>query len=109
MIVNSYQRRLFRTNETIKIDIENVDGKCYVRCLVDGSAIDDWVQHSDHFYSNQFAESKQVKKINQLQDSADGITQCTYCVEERLRELDEAKKLLQKHQPLRGLELFAGN
>ncbi|KZP21168.1 S-adenosyl-L-methionine-dependent methyltransferase [Athelia psychrophila] len=102
------ERRLFRTNETAKIDMENVDGKCYVRYLVDGAAIDDWVQHSNHFYSNHFAKSIQIKKISQLQDSANNITSCTPCVEERLRELDEARRLLQKHQPLRGLELFAG-
>lgn len=108
-MLNSYQRRLFRTNETAKIDMENVDGKCYVRCLVDDSAIDDWVQHSNHFYSNQCAESIKTKKISQLQDIVDGITCCVYCVEERLGELDEAKRLLQKNQPLRGLELFAGS
>lgn len=92
----------------VKLNMERVDGKCFVRRLVNDSKIDEWVGHDDHYYTNQFAESMKVKKISHLHDLEDDISACANCMDDRFNELEEASRLLRKHSPLRGLELFAG-
>ena len=89
--------------------MEDVDGKCYARQLLDTTAIDEWVKHPNHFYFNQKAESWEIKRTSQLQELGDNkILCCETCMDEHIQDLADAERLLRKHGPLRGLELFAG-
>lgn len=86
-----------------------MDGKCYVRQLTVSHKIDDWVRHQDHFYVNQWAESKGIETTDSLQELApDELECCSSCHIDHVQELAHAERLLRKNGPLRGLELFSG-
>lgn len=67
-------------------------------------AIEDWVQHADHYYVNQYAKSDNHTTRLDLKD----FVQCKTCLNARVRSLSHHKELLAKYGPLRGLELFSG-
>jgi len=87
-----------------------VDCKCYVQCLTDSDAIDEWVRHDDHYFVDQTADSVTIKSTKDLRPLArEDFKSCRTCYEDRIGELDNAEKLLQRHGPLRGLELYSGS
>ncbi|KAF7965632.1 hypothetical protein HWV62_42606 [Athelia sp. TMB] len=108
--VSTDERCLFQTDEVLQeVSMESIDGKCYARQLFDTSAIDEWVKHPNHFYFNRKAESWDIKTTSQLQKlGSSKIPCCETCMDEHIQNLAGAERLLQKHGPLRGLELFAG-
>lgn len=77
--------------------------------LTDSDAIDQWVQHDDHYFVNQCAESATTGSVQDLQMLAPvEFKFCPVCHEDRVQQLSNAKRLLERHGPLRGLELFSG-
>lgn len=101
---------MFQTSDTIKIDTSRIDGKCYVQYLKDSDFIDEWVQPDDHYYVNQESEALSIASIDDLQIMApEQFKFCLACYEDRVEQLKNAKKLLERHGPLRGLELYSGN
>ena len=100
---------MFQTSDTIKVDTSRIDGKCYVQYLKDSDTINEWVQHDDHYYINQQSETVSAASISDLQSLApEQFKFCLACYQDRVERLENTKKLLERHGPLRGLELFSG-
>ena len=100
---------MFQSSDTIKVDASRVDGKCYVQYLTDSDAIDEWVRHDDHYFVNQWADSMSTASTKDLQMlGRKEFKYCLVCYENRIEQLNNTKKLLERHGPLRGLELYSG-
>lgn len=103
------QRRLFKTDQVEIVHDEDLQGQCYVVHKRDTDAIDEWVQHDDHYYVNQQARSSKPKSLDDLQDwPKSELNSCKKCLDERVELLERRTLLLQRHGCLRGLELFSG-
>lgn len=104
-----FQRRLFKTSDIVTIDADKIDGKCYVQHLTDADVIDQWVKHDDHYFVNQWAESAATRSLNDIQmlDPVE-FKSCQVCHKDRVQQLSNTERLLERHGPLRGLELFSG-
>jgi len=98
------QRRLFKTSQSSLIKSDDIDGICYVSHLTNSQAINEWVRHDDHYYSNQIATpSGELHVLD-----SDDFRQCKRCFNDRINRLHFNEQLFARHQPLRGLELFSG-
>jgi hypothetical protein len=103
------QRRLFKTGQVEIVHDEDLQGQCYVVHKRDTDAIDEWVDHDDHYYVNQHARSPKPKSLDDLQDwPKSEFNSCKKCLDERVELLERRTLLLQRHGCLRGLELFSG-
>ncbi|KAH7909914.1 S-adenosyl-L-methionine-dependent methyltransferase [Hygrophoropsis aurantiaca] len=103
------ERRLFKTNKIKKVFAENIDGPCHVIYSTEIDEIDHWVQHDDHFYVNQQAQSPGVRKLKALDlMHRKDFKYCDKCHAERKDVLDLQARLLRKNGPINGMELFAG-
>lgn len=88
---------------------EDLQGQCYVVHQRDTDAIDEWVEHDDHYYVNQQARSLKTKSFGDLADwPKSEFKSCSKCHGEREELLERRTLLLQRHGRLRGLELFSG-
>ncbi|KAF9246401.1 hypothetical protein BU15DRAFT_70495 [Melanogaster broomeanus] len=102
-------RRLFKTDEVETVYDEDLQGICYVVHKRDTAAIDEWVKHDDHYYVNQQASSPNVESLNDLENwPKNEYRCCKKCRGERQELLEQQNRLLERHGPLRGLELFSG-
>ncbi|KAH7923467.1 S-adenosyl-L-methionine-dependent methyltransferase [Leucogyrophana mollusca] len=103
------ERRLFKTSKIVKVPADDIDGICYAIYSTDLDEIDNWVQHDDHFYMNQSADSPKAPKLKHLSDlSEDEFVSCEKCHLERVKVLNQRSRLLQKNGPINGMELFSG-
>lgn len=82
---------------------DKLDGICYVQYLEDTDEIEPWVAHNDHYYFNQEGNERKLKPFNESD-----FDYCHPCYNERVASLERVKKLAEKNDPLRGLELFSG-
>jgi len=89
------------TVRTGEIELERLDGRCYVRYLRELAEIEEWVKHDDHFYLNQKGNTQHGLFV--IDDD-----HCEVCQEARKNDIMRAQELFNKNGPLRGLELFSG-
>lgn len=96
--------------ETIQAKVGSEDpvvhGKCYIKNLHDAAAVEDWIQHEDHFYAGYHLCNG---KLEVLEES--DLRPCARCLQEHEEDLADTRRLQEKHGvngKLRGLELFAG-
>ncbi|KAF9227783.1 S-adenosyl-L-methionine-dependent methyltransferase [Gyrodon lividus] len=103
-------RRLFKTDETEMVYNEDLQGICYVVHKCDAAAVDEWVEHDDHYYVNQQTSSSlNVKSLDDLEDwPKNEYRCCKKCHRGREELLERQRRLLERHGRLRGLELFSG-
>ena len=100
---------MFESSNIIKVDADRIDGKCYVQYLTDADSIDEWVRHDDHYFVNQKGDSVSTTSTEDLELLAsEDFKSCLACYENRLEQLENSSKLLERHGPLRGLELYSG-
>jgi len=98
------QRQLYKIPHSTIIGSDEIDGKCYVLHLTTSHLIDEWVSHDDHYYVNQYLSARDT--LSPLH--AEEFQKCDSCCHERKSLLRRNARLLRRHQPLRGLELFSG-
>ncbi|KAJ7632933.1 S-adenosyl-L-methionine-dependent methyltransferase [Roridomyces roridus] len=99
-------RRIFCTSRTNEVNIEDIDGPCWVRNLdpqnsKDQPEIQVWLKHPDHFISNQ---SKSGDAWIDIQN----IPLCHPCLQKHREELEASQRLLRNGVEIPVLELFAG-
>lgn len=92
------------TVRTGEIDLERLDGRCYVRYLSERAEIEEWIKHDDHFYLNQKGDLRHGLFVIDDED-LDG---CEVCQEARFDDIMRVQELFNQNGPLRGLELFSG-
>lgn len=106
------QRRLFRSDEYLeKMDVRWIDGKPFVMhgSSLTSEDLDEWASHDDHFYVDCHAESSRPRSSEEFERlSRKSFKTCSECIEKRREELEQRKRAMEAHEPLRGLELFAG-
>jgi DNA (cytosine-5)-methyltransferase 1 len=106
------QRRLFRSDKYLDDeDVRYIDGKAFVvhRGSLMPEELDEWASHDDHFFVDCKAESDHPKSSEMFEWlSLGSFKTCPECIERRKEELEERQRLMEAHEPLRGLELFAG-
>lgn len=111
---NTYfpQRCLFRSDVySDKVDVRFVDGKAFVihRDSLSPSELEAWCASDDHFYVEAQAREDVHVSLDDLRPlSTRSFTTCNDCVRERRKAVKEQARLKEAHEPLRGLELFAG-
>ncbi|KAF8891199.1 hypothetical protein BD779DRAFT_1513769 [Infundibulicybe gibba] len=90
------------------VNVDDIDGKCYVRYLNDPQEIGEWVEHDDHFYVNEKVEhdDSNSPRLKPLQRSV--FKTCASCEAEHAGDLVRTNDSRNRHGPLRGLELFSG-
>lgn len=106
------QRRLILTLDDDAI-VEAIcpsllSGHCYVRRIKTGDtdAIEDWIKHDDHFFTNSKVNSKGKRKPERL--GLGEFATCPKCSKERDAQLKDKQDFLESSEKLVGLELFAG-
>jgi DNA (cytosine-5)-methyltransferase 1 len=100
---------LFRSQSQEKIRPGDIRGQCFVIYETDGTAIDAWVVHDDHYYVNECTDSIDIRALDDLNPwSRKEFWHCVQCHEEHKADLARRAQQLQRFGPLRGLELFAG-
>ncbi|KAG5645074.1 hypothetical protein DXG03_007164 [Asterophora parasitica] len=100
------ERRLcLKTKIRILEDVDCIEGLCYVRQLSTDADIRRWVQHEDHFYTNQVYNGDDAE-LKDMDDAS--LRTCRQCFKERDRVLKDSKELLKKNGPISCLELFSG-
>ena len=92
------------TVRTGEIELERLDGRCYVRYLRERAEIEEWVKHDDHFYLNQKGNTQHGLFVIHDED----LDHCEVCQEARNDDIVRAQELFNQNGPLRGLELFSG-
>ncbi|OJA16031.1 hypothetical protein AZE42_04288 [Rhizopogon vesiculosus] len=103
------ERRLFRTPLLEKTRPDNIRGQCFVVHETEDDEIDAWVAYDDHYYVHECADSLDVNSLDDLEPwSGNNFKHCVSCHEERQAHLTRRAQQLQRHGPLRGLELFSG-
>ncbi|KAG1724751.1 S-adenosyl-L-methionine-dependent methyltransferase [Suillus paluster] len=103
------QRRLFRSQTREKTRPDDIRGQCFVVHETDDTIIDAWVTHDDHFFVNECADSLDVNSLDDLESwPGSQFRPCFQCLEEHRANLARRAQQLQRHGPLRGLELFSG-
>ncbi|EGO21115.1 hypothetical protein SERLADRAFT_417509 [Serpula lacrymans var. lacrymans S7.9] len=108
-VLGSDDRRLFKTSKFKAVTTDTIDGMCYVMHSSRDDTIDDWCKHDNHFYVHQYANSLKTDSLEELEELEEkNFTYCKQCYEDRKQTLRHTEELLQKNEPLRGLELFSG-
>lgn len=106
------QRRLFRSDTMVDdIDVRYIEGKAFVvhRAALSAAGLEEWCAHDDHFFVDSMAAVDKPRSSDELQPlSRKSFRTCTECVELRKEHLAARQELRDTHEPLRGLELFAG-
>lgn len=92
------------TVRTGEIELERLDGRCYVRYLRKRTEIEEWVKHDDHFYLNQKGDIRHGLFIIDDED----FDHCEVCQEARNDDIMRTQELFNQNGLLRGLELFSG-
>lgn len=104
-----YQRHLFLTDISDSVDSSRIAGKFFVIHKDSTNDLQTWLAYNDHFYVSLCGDSPSVQSLAELSDTeADDLEPCLSCYNKHLDDLSRRKKLLRSHEPLRGLELFAG-
>ncbi|KAJ7578378.1 S-adenosyl-L-methionine-dependent methyltransferase [Mycena floridula] len=83
--------RLVLQDEISRISPDIIDGPCYVKQLTVDAEIEEWIRDEDHYF---------------LSDPK--FKTCRKCIEERTETVHQRRIQKAAHQPLQGLELFAG-
>jgi hypothetical protein len=92
-----------------KIRPSDICGKCFVTYETDDTAIDAWAAHNGHYYVNESADSLDFRALDDLNlGPRKEFWRCVQCHEEHNANLARRAQQLQRFDPLRGLELFAG-
>lgn len=87
-----------------EIDLERLDGRCYVRYLRKCAEIEEWIKHDDHFYLNQKGDTRH----GLFSIGEEDVDHCETCFEARRDDIVRAQELFKQNGQLRGLELFSG-
>ncbi|KII89181.1 hypothetical protein PLICRDRAFT_160365 [Plicaturopsis crispa FD-325 SS-3] len=103
------ERRLFQTDCIERVKLDQIDGIFYAKHGTSPADIDAWIQHADHFYVSDCADSTDVTSVDMLRPlSPDAFEWCRECRNGRSKALEKAATLLAREGPIRGLELFSG-
>lgn len=106
------QRRLFRSDKIIEaVDAWQIEGKAYVvhPHHLSNQELQEWLSQDDHFYVDMCSESARPYSLDDLEAlPPHGFKPCKTCHQARLESLHSDQDLHLTHQPLNGLELFAG-
>ncbi|KAF5373890.1 hypothetical protein D9758_000794 [Tetrapyrgos nigripes] len=97
------ERRLVLGGGDANIDFPDIDGKCFVKHLEDEDEINEWIKSHDHYF---LRNELQLGSISRLDPAS--FQSCENCLSEREEEITQRQTELDKHGPLRGLELFSG-
>ncbi|KAI1794705.1 S-adenosyl-L-methionine-dependent methyltransferase [Ganoderma leucocontextum] len=99
-------RRLFKTEACILVEIAEIEGKPFVACPSSSWEKEHWVKANDHFYCDLIATNITPQVVKTLEPSA--LDQCLQCCAQALEAQMEEELLVKRCPKLRGLELFAG-
>lgn len=106
------QRRLFRTDKfSDNVSVLFVEGKAFVvhTNSMKPKALDDWCTHDDHFHTHDQATTNRPMSSAEFSTlRTASFKKCEKCFNARVEQLKEEHKRMESHEPLRGLELFAG-
>lgn len=106
------QRRLFRTDKfNDNISVLFIEGKAFVvhTDSMKPKALDDWCTHDDHFHTHDQAKTNRPLSSTDFSTlRATSFKKCKACFNARVAQLEEEHERMESHEPLRGLELFAG-
>lgn len=106
------QRRSFKSDQIMEeVDPWRIEGKAFAvhPQALSSQQLEEWLSYNDHFYVDQCCNSSRPSCIEDLNPlSHRGSTSSKPCYQARQQLLQENKRLLLSHQPLNGLELFAG-
>ncbi|KAJ7510195.1 S-adenosyl-L-methionine-dependent methyltransferase [Mycena galericulata] len=103
-------RRIYRIPAKNFVDVEDLDGPCFVRYLdpynpVDQKEIETWVDsHPDQFYTNM----KKTKDGAMEIVPKEYFNSCDNCYKQHCDELEDAKRLVRREGRVPVLEVFAG-
>lgn len=106
------QRRLVLTSgeESVFSNIcpSFLSGHCFVRHFKnkESTALEEWIQHDDHFWANSVLESGNSNRLRRLHVDELGV--CEGCTEQRESQVLEKEAFMKSTQKLVGMELFAG-
>lgn len=93
------------------MDVRYIEGKVFVvhRDEMTPEELDDWCSYDDHFYVDCKVSTDKPRSSDLFEKlSKKSFKNCLDCVEHRRKELEERERLMESHEPLRGIELFAG-
>ncbi|KAI0780552.1 S-adenosyl-L-methionine-dependent methyltransferase [Trametes elegans] len=102
-------RRLFKTNVTVIVNVESISGKAYVTCPLSPRKKEELLKLDDHYYCDLLSTSLNLPSLDDLEPFAGSeLIQCNTCSDAAIVTALERERLLGLFGQLRGLELFAG-
>ncbi|KAJ7721567.1 hypothetical protein DFH07DRAFT_972254 [Mycena maculata] len=106
-------RRIYRTVHKNAVEVDDLDGPCFVRHLdpeepADQEEIETWVDaHPDHFHTNK-KEKKNGEMSVMMSVKEEEFGYCIDCFNQHCDELEDGKRLVHRNGRIPVLEVFSG-
>lgn len=106
------ERRLYLTEEEKAIDVDRLEGTCWVQHIDEINNLNEYKAHRDNFYIDAEAPRKLKSNLDKSAMICNTFSICKRCQSRRLDKMTHLGELLrvarQENRMLKGLDIFSG-